>query len=103
MEQKDFSRSLRKSLCHLEVISFAFGSSVGNQYHLDVSGRTRGVFNGASRFADSVWIGVHSATDVGHLAFEDVVDASKFGLVRASFWSVTVVDSFASSERTNSH
>ena len=69
---------------------------------LDVSGRTRGVFNGASRFADSVWIGVLFATDVGHLAFEDVVDASKFGLVRASFWGVTVVDSFESSARATS-
>ncbi len=47
--------------CHLEVISFVFGSSVSHQYHLDFSGRTRGVFNGASRFADSVWIGVLSA------------------------------------------
>jgi hypothetical protein len=64
---------------------------------LDVSGRTRGVFSGASRFAGSAWIGVLSATDVSHLAFDDVVDASKFGLVRASFWGATVVDSFESS------
>jgi hypothetical protein len=48
-----------------QLLSFSekVSLSVSHQYHLDVSGRPRRVFNGASRFADSVWI--------AHLAFLD--------------------------------